>query len=288
MVHLIVNPAAGNGKAMRVGAQMARALEDRGVAHTVSHTEGAGHATLLAEEAARQGVKTVIAVGGDGTVCEAARGLLGTETALGIIPAGTGNDVVKILGTPKGPGEALSFILSSSPRKLDAGKVNDLLFLNVCGTGFDVCVLDYALSAKKYVQGMLPYLYGVIRTIFTYRPVEATFDVDGEPTQTKKVLLLVVANGRYIGGGMNVAPEARPDDGLFDLVTVDALPRWTLPFQLPKLLRERIFDIPGTQMRRCRRVTLTAKNMRINLDGEILPMERAVFEMLPGALLAHW
>lgn len=288
MLHMIVNPTAGNGRTLRVETRLVEMLSGRGIAHKVFRTESIGHATELAREAALAGVETVLAVGGDGTVCEVVRGLKDTKTALGIIPAGTGNDVARMLAMPKKPEEALDFVLTKPPRPLDVGRINDELFLNVCGTGFDVCVLDYTITAKKYVRGMLPYLWGVIRTIFTYKPVVATFEVDGEAPFTKPLLLLAVANGRYIGGGMDVAPASQPDDGLFDLITVESMPNWKMPAQLPRLVGGRIMQIPGVAVRRCRRVTVTAKNMRINLDGGIEPMEKAVFEVVPGALLVHW
>lgn len=288
MLHFIINPTAGSGLANKVGAQIIERLRSDPCDYTVSYTEGVGHATGLARTAAERGVQTVVAVGGDGTVCETARGLFGTQTALGVIPAGTGNDVARMLHTPKKPWEAVEFILTHPARKLDAGLVNDMLFLNVCGTGFDVCVLDYALAAKKYVRGMLPYLWGVICAIFAYRPVEATFEVDGGETETRQVLLLAVANGRYAGGGMDIAPASMPNDGLLDLVTVAHMPRWKMPFQLPKLILGKIMNIPGVQQYRCANVRINAKNMRLNLDGEIVAVQGAAFSILPGALLAHY
>lgn len=288
MLHLVINPTAGNGRGAKIGQRMAALLDKQGVDHVAHRTEAAGHATWLAREAVQASAETVIAIGGDGTVTETARGLYGSGSTLGIIPAGTGNDFSRVLGIPKKPEEALSFLLSKKPRPVDMAWVNDTIFQNVCGTGFDVCVLDHSIPAKRYVRGMLPYLWGVICTIFSYRPVEVTFEVDGESPFTKRLLLLAIANGRYMGGGIDVAPHAAPNDGLFDLITIDSMPNWRLPFQLPKLLSGRIERIPGVEFRRCRRVVMTAKDMRLNMDGEVVPMERATLEVLPGALMAHW
>lgn len=288
MLHIIVNPTAGNGRAERVGRQVIETLTERNIAFQVRYTEHVGHATELAAEAAKEGSASVVAVGGDGTVLETMRGIFGTDAALGIIPSGTGNDVVKMLGTPRQPLQALDFILQHPARRLDAGRINDTLFLNVCGTGFDVVVLDYAKPAKRYVSGMLPYLWGVIRTIFAYKPVHLTVEIDGEAPFTRDILIVAVANGQYIGGGINVAPEARPDDGLFDMLVIDNLPRWKMPFQLPKLLTGKIRSIPGTLYRNCRHAVLSAEGMRMNIDGEIVQMDRAELEMLPASLMAHW
>jgi len=290
MIHLVINPAAGNGSATRVGERIVALLKEENTAFDVSFTEYPGHATALAKEAAEKGIGTVVAVGGDGTVCETARGLVGMDAALGIIPAGTGNDVIKMLGTPRKPEEALRFVLEHPAHEIDAGWVNDMLFLNECGTGFDVCVLDYTLVAKKYVRGMLPYLWGVLRTIFTYKPIEVTVEVDGEGAFQKKLLLLAVANGRFIGGGMDVAPKSVPNDGLLDLILIDSMPNWRMPAQLLKLLTGRILEIPGTVCRRCKSVTVTMNDakMRLNLDGEIVPVPHATFRVAPGALKVHW
>lgn len=285
---LVINPTAGNGRAARVGEDIVQSLRASGIAHEAVLTAYAGHAETIAREAAAGGAKTVVAIGGDGTVLEVVRGLYGTAAALGIIPAGTGNDVVKMLGIPRDPPEALQHMLHHPPRALDAGRINESLFLNVCGTGFDVVVLEYALSAKRYVRGMLPYLWGVLRTIVSYQPARVTIAMDEEAPFTQSVLLLAVANGRFIGGGMEVAPDARPDDGLFDLIIVDHMPRWRMPFHLPKLLTGRIRDIPGTKYLKCRQVTMEGVNMRVNVDGEIVPMERATLSIVPGALKAHW
>lgn len=290
MVHLIVNPTAGNGRARRVGEEMAALLARQGVPHAVSLTESAGHATRLAKDAALKGADTVAAVGGDGTICETARGLYGTGAALGVIPAGTGNDIIKVLEIPGKPEAALLHLLQKPARPLDAGLANDLLFLNACGTGFDACVLAYSIAAKKYARGMFPYLWGVLRAIIAYRPVALTVAVDDEPPFTKKLMLMAAANGRFIGGGMKVAPNALPDDGLLDLILLESMPNWKMPRQLIKLLTGRILDIPGISVRHCRRAAVSgaAGQILLNLDGELVPVESAAFEVLPGALMARW
>lgn len=288
MLYILINRVAGNGRAARIGEQIAGAARELGFPHAILFTEYAGHATELAREAARSGVETVVAVGGDGTVQEVVLGLYGTETALGIIPAGTGNDASKMLGLPKKPMDALKFILENPARGVDAGMVNDSIFFNVGGVGFDVCTLEYANKAKKYVRGMLPYLWGVLCSICAFRPFEIIYEVDGESEVTRTPLIAAVANGPFFGGGITIAPNAFPDDGLFDLVFVDAMPRYKLPFQLPKLVSGRVMEIPGVEVRRCKRVVLSAPGMRVNMDGEIKAMERAEFQIQPRALKAHW
>ena len=290
MVHLIVNPTAGNGRALRIGKEMATLLVERDIPHVLSMTEGPGHATSLARDAVSAGADTVAGVGGDGTICEVARGVLGTKAALGIIPGGTGNDLAKALDIPAKPAAALLHMLEKPARPLDAGQVNGLLFLNACGMGFDACVLAHTLSAKKYARGMLPYLWGVLCAILAYRSLELTIAVDNEPPVTKKLMMVAAANGRYIGGGMKIAPDAEPDDGFFDLLLLDHMPNWKMLPQFIKMLRGRILEIPGITIRHCRRLCVSspAGKLILNLDGEIVPVESASMQALPVALMAHW
>ena len=153
--------------------------------------------------------------------------------------------------------------------------VNGSLSLNVAGTGFDVCVLDHAEKAKKFVRGLLPYLWGVLCTIVSYRGREMRVTIDGD-SFVKKMLVICAGNGRYIGGGM------------LTVVAIDDLPNWKMPFQLFKLLKGRVLKIPGAVARTCRRLEIACEGMRVNVDGEIIPMNRAEIEILPGELTARW
>lgn len=288
MLTFIVNPAAGNGQALKTEALIRAELERQGTVAEFLHTEAPGHATELARCAAGRGDCTgVIAVGGDGTCYEVACGLMDTQTPFGIIPAGTGNDFIKTVGIPKKPLEALSLILKNEPRPVDVGRMNERLFLNVSGTGFDVTVLDFTLQAKKYVKGILPYLYGLIRGIAHYKPVHMRFTADGV-TEERDVLICSIANGRFFGGGIPICPDAAPDDGCFDLVVVENKPRWMIPFYLPGLLMGKVLTFPFTMHKRVRSVRIEAPGMRLNMDGEVFPMDAADYEILPGALKLFW
>ena len=153
---LIVNPIAGCGYALKVMEQVQSVLTARNLPFRVMRTEYPGYAAKLAREAVEMGCEAVYVIGGDGTFSEAARGLAGSGIPIGLIPAGTGNDFVKTLGTPKEPMAALDFILSHEPRPCDAIDLNGQLFLNVAGAGFDVTVLenvaDFGASAPTKIH----------------------------------------------------------------------------------------------------------------------------------------
>lgn len=288
MLTFIVNPTAGGGYAERVWQKISLEMDRRGVAYDVQRTNAPHHATQLAHQAAASAAcDAVIAVGGDGTSFEVASGLMGSGKPMGIIPAGTGNDFLKTIKLPRDPLQAIDFILSHTPRPVDVGKVNDRWFLNVCGAGFDVTVLEEAALATRKMRGMLPYLYGVIRAIKQHRPLRIRYTVDGH-LEVRDVLLLSVANGRYIGGGIPICPKADPADGMLDLTVVELLPRWKIPFYLPGLMLGRIQHFQVSHHVRCRAVQVVCPMMRMQIDGEIYSMNEVHFAIEPGGLLLYW
>lgn len=216
---LIVNPIAGCGYALKVMEQVQSVLTARNLPFRVMRTEYPGYAAKLAREAVEMGCEAVYVIGGDGTFSEAARGLAGSGIPIGLIPAGTGNDFVKTLGTPKEPMAALDFILSHEPRPCDAIDLNGQMFLNVAGAGFDVTVLENVADFGGKIRGLLPYLIGLIRAIWKHQPLQLTYTVDGK-TQTKDALLCIAANGKWIGGGIPICPDAVPNDGKIDFMVV--------------------------------------------------------------------
>ena len=280
----IVNPAAGNGFALKTMDSLEELLKKRKNEYRIYRTEYPGHATEIASRLAGQsGISAVVSVGGDGTAGEVAAGLCGTGKPMGIIPAGTGNDFVKTVGIPNEPLKALELILTKEPADTDTGTVNGQFFLNVCGTGFDVTVLDYAESEKKRFRGLTPYLLGLIKAIFHYQSVELRVTADGECTEGR-YLVCSIANGRFIGGGIPICPEADPADGLLDLVLIQHRPRWQIPFYLPGLMMSGDLKFRITSHRKVSSVQIEGTKMRINIDGDVRSMDKAEFVIRPASL----
>ena len=287
MITMIVNPISGTGRAKAVGEKAAALLKKLGVAFTLRLTEAIGHATELARQAAERGDQTVIAVGGDGTVNEVAAGLIATKTALGIIPAGNGNDFAKALGIPKSWDEALHYLLKHGPRRVDTGKANSRFFVNICGTGFDVMVLENMLKAKEHMRGKLPYLYGIFVTLTRFKPIPMRIEtVEGEIID-KACSHFSIANGQYFGSGIRIMPLSKPDDGVFDILVIDALSRWQIFLNLPSLLKGTIIRKVFCRHYRTKSCTLSAPGMRLNLDGEIVSADQVEFTCQPASLLVH-
>ena len=287
MIYAICNPTAGSGRGEKIGQQIKQALDKKGVISHLVLTKRPGHAEELARGAREEGVETVLSIGGDGTSQEVARGLLGGKTSLGVIPAGTGNDFVKTIGLPAQPLDALDYILSHPARPTDAGEVNGKLFLNVIGTGFDVSVLQYAQKAKKFCRGLLPYLYGVLQTLFRFHSIPITYTTDDGREETREAFIAALGNGGVFGGGIRIAPEARADDGLLYLVIVDQIQRRLLIPRLVGLLQGRILTFPETHYCRVSSVRISAPGTQLEVDGEIIPEHTAAARVLPDALLIH-
>ena len=281
----IVNPVAGTGYAVETMNKLETDLRSRDIEYCIYRTEKPGHGTMLAAELAKDdSIAAVVSVGGDGTAGEVAAGLTGTDKPMGIIPAGTGNDFIKSAGIPNDPEKAFEIIFAGNPEKIDTGTVNNQFFLNVCGTGFDVTVLDYAESEKEKHWGLTPYFLGLIKAIFHYESVRLTLTADGEKEEGQ-FLICSIANGRYIGGGIPICPDADIRDGYLDLVMIRNIRRWRIPFYLPGLMMSRALRFKITRHRKVSELVLEGNNLRINIDGDIVSMSRADFKINPGSLL---
>lgn len=281
----IVNPAAGSGFALTAMQKLETVLREKNIEYRIYRTERPGHGTEIASElSSDKDVLAVVSVGGDGTAGEVAAGLTGTGKPMGIIPAGTGNDFIKSVNIPNDPDKAMEILLTGKQDRIDTGVVNDHFFLNVCGTGFDVTVLDYAEAEKKKHRGLTPYLLGLIKAIFHYRSVRLNLIADGEKEEGQ-FLVCSVANGRFIGGGIPICPKADIGDGLLDLVLIRDVHRWQIPFYLPGLMLSRDLKFRITRHRRVSEVIVEGKELRINIDGDIISMSRADFRIHPGSLI---
>ncbi len=288
MISIICNPVSGNiGRKKDLAQEIGKVLEQNGLAYSVTVSEYPGHAPLIARQAVLDGCDTVMALGGDGTVSEIAGALVDTNVSFAIIPAGTGNDYCKTIGIPQDPMKALDVFLKESPKRTDAGIINGRVFINEVGTGFDVDVLRRSVRFKKHPHGLLPYLIGVISALIHYHTYPVSFKTDSGTVSTEDLTVYSVALGRIIGGGIPIAPEADPVDGLFDVSGIRSIRPIRLPARLIGLLGGKILTFPETFRSRAAYVEFSSPGMYVNVDGEVLPMDRAEVKILPGALLIH-
>ncbi len=284
---VIVNPVAGNGRAAKVWKHVR--LEVGGLRQCECLTsERVGHARELAQSAAQAGYERVVAVGGDGTVCEVASGVAHTQTAIAVIPAGTGNDCCRNLGIPSDVVAAANLALSGPVRRVDLGEIQTVQgtthFVSVAGFGFDAEVAWHANSMPKVVGGTLPYVLGVLQALWRYDSPRMRISLD-ERQLEKPVFLVAVGNGASYGGGMRIVPDAVIDDGLFDVCVVGQLSRLEVLRLVPKMYSGGHRSHPAVQFFRCHEVRAeSASPVRCQADGELVGDLPASFKIHSGGI----
>ena len=260
-------------------------LVQRRLEYQVAYADTPEDATRLAgEAAAMKDIEGIIAVGGDGTLFQIVNGMVGSGVPLLFAPCGTGNDFIKCLNLPQEPVAALKIQLASPVNRIDVGRMNDIFFLNVSGTGFDVDVLRCAERHKLKYSGLKPYLMALVEAIKTYRPTTALISVDGQPEERASFAIISIGNGRYIGGGMKAVPDAIVNDGLFDVVMVKPVSKLAILPLIAFYIAGKHISIGLASVRRCRRLTLRCEGMTLNLDGELRSADTAQFELFPATL----
>lgn len=282
---MIVNPAGGRGAATKAWESIcheAPGLEAR-------RTQCPGDGTRLAREAVEEGARRVVAVGGDGTVNEIANGLFGTDAALAVVPAGTGNDWVRTVGIPRDPLEAWSVAMGGRMIQTDVGEaVGHRYFLNVAGVGFDAEVARCVSDAKGLLAKLGPtprYVASVLKTFFGYRGADVTATVDGEERRLDKMFLMAVAVARYYGSGMMISPGAKIDDGLFDLVWGRDVRMHELPVLMKRIFKGAHLSHPKIDCARCREITLRSPvPLAFHLDGDVAGQLPVTFRIHDKAL----
>ena len=246
MLRVILNPASRGGAGRAVHAEIERELQRRGLQGDVVETRAPGDAAALAYAACAEGVSTVVAAGGDGTVHEVANGLLraadeavGLAPNFGVIPVGTGNDFVKVVPGTSTRHAAYDTLASGVARPFDVIRATwqggSEYAVNAVGTGVDVEVVRQ-IQASPRRTGALVYIGGLVRALRRYRPVHLRIEADGA-TVEQRVMMIALANGSCIGGLFRVCPRASPTDGWLDLCVVGALPAWQQPGLAARVLR---------------------------------------------------
>ncbi len=290
---MLFNPIAGGAKLARAGdiavakrrrrklEAVRRRLEESGLEVEVSPTESAAHASSLARAAAQAG-EEVVAFGGDGMVRIAAAAIQGTDAVLGILPGGRGNDFAATLGIPRDPLVACELIATGSARAVDAGQVGDELFVGIASIGLESEVTPIANAAPR-VGGRAVYLAATLYGLARWRPARFELVVDGAEYAFRGYLAAAANSGRF-GGGMRLAPEARLDDGLLDVVTIASVSRLHFIRATPKVFSGTHGDEPNVRMMKASSVRLNAdRPFAVYADGDVVARTPAEVTALPAA-----
>jgi diacylglycerol kinase (ATP) len=283
---VILNPHAGTVQDAKMVEAVAQRLGDI----TLRCTERPGDAQHLAREAAEQGCEFVVAAGGDGTINEVVNGLANhfERVVLGVLPVGTGNDFARSIGMPTEIDAAVDLLLSQQTRPLDVVRVSsDALryFINVSAGGFSGLVDEKLTEELKRSWGPLAYLRSAAEALPDLTDYHTLLSFDDGEQHEIRTYNIVVANARYVAGGIPIAPQARIDDGLVDVLVVPAASMPQLALLVPQILLGQHLDSNLIIFRRARKVRVESRpGMWFNADGELVGNQPASFEVLPKAL----
>ncbi|HKA14204.1 MAG TPA: diacylglycerol kinase family protein [Myxococcota bacterium] len=296
---VIVNPHSGGGATRRRWRALEPRVRDALGALEVEHTRVARDAERLAREAVRAGIERLVVAGGDGTLAEVATGLLRGRLAdyaeIAVLPMGTGCDFARTLGVSRDPESAIALLRDGKARRIDAGHARyvrrdgapaDSWFLNAASFGVSGRVVELERRGPRRLGGTVAFAIATVRALLRYRSARVALRVDGELVLDGPVALGVAANGRQFGGGMPIAPDARPDDGWLDVVCVATTSGLQLIPKLPKLYRGIHLADPVVHARRGRRIEADAAPgaVPLELDGDPVGALPAQIELVPGAL----
>ncbi len=284
-MRFIVNPSAGSRRG-DVAAMIREVMNGTGVGVEVIQTEYQGHGIELAREAADEGIECVVAVGGDGTANEVGRGLLEGQTALGLVPFGSGNGLARSLGIPLNPVKACKSLLQADVRPMDAGRIGEAVFFSTAGVGLDAEVSWRYNRRPKGRRGFLPYVVLTVDAFRAYKREEVRVTLEEGTELRVRPLILTVANAPQYGNGVIIAPQARPDDGVLDLCIIEGVGFWRMLWHARRLFTGTIDRMPGTQFIRTQGVRIVrAGPGRFQVDGEAMMGEATLeVKVVPEAI----
>lgn len=282
-VLFVYNPISGSRRLIPVLPIIEKFTNRDLYDYSIASTDHKGHATELAREYALKGYDAVIAVGGDGTVNEVGCGLIGTDTALGIIPCGSGNGLARHLGVSMDPFKAVKWLDKSVYTTIDYGTINDHPFFCTCGVGFDATVSERFSNAGS--RGMLTYLESILKEIATYNNQLYKLSFD-DSSETFECFIVTCANAGQWGNNAYIAPTASLQDGLLDVVVIHPFTPIDAPLLAFQLFNKLLDKNDNVTIRKASRLTITRENEGpAHYDGDPIQLGREIrIELIPHGL----
>lgn len=286
-IAFIINPISGTSKKKDLPNQINSIMNlDEWEKPEIIFTEHAGHGIEVAKKFAAENYDVVVACGGDGTVNEIATGLIGSQTALSIVPYGSGNGLARHWGFSLKPKKAIEQINAGTSHPMDYGMVNDRTFFCTCGTGFDAHISHvYANSGHR---GFITYLKYIISEYFTYKPYEYQLEVNGE-TYVQKAFVVTFANACQYGNDGFIAPHASTQDGLMDICLLDSFPMSSMPKLAWQLLKKKLDKSKYTHYFRSPEAVLKRSyEGEFHVDGEAIELGKEITVKIISNQLHIW
>lgn len=281
-IRFIINPVSGVGKQKGIEEKIKANLNHDIFDCEVSYTKAAKHATELAREGAEKNMDFVIAVGGDGTVNEVAKGLIHSETAMGIIPMGSGNGLALHLNIPVDPIKAIQLINTCHVRKMDTCTANGVPFLNVSGIGFDSHIAHK--FAEAGTRGISTYLRLVVSEWWNYNNKKYILEYDNKKIETDAIMISF-ANGTQFGNNFLISPESVDNDGLLDICILKKFPALKIPSVLYHALNRQMHEFPHMEIISSASIRITQEDDHVHIDGEPTKLGKEIqLEVLPLSL----
>jgi YegS/Rv2252/BmrU family lipid kinase len=279
---LLVNPHSAGGKTVKLLPEIERELRRRNVQYRLVRTESLEHGVAEAQRAAEGGEVPVV-MSGDGLIGQVGGALAQTDTPMGILPGGRGNDLARVLEIPDDPAGSVGVLAEGNVRTIDVGEVNGSRFLCIASCGFDSDANRIA-NETRIVRGNLVYAYAALRALIAWRPATFTLDLDGEKVENIGYAV-AVANSKAYGGGMFVAPDADLTDGRFDVVLTGKTSKLRFLANLPKVFKGTHVENDEVRVLRAAEVQVSAdRDFAVYADGEHLTDLPATLRVLSGAL----
>ena len=280
---LLTNPTSGRGKGARISSAVAPRLRDAGFSVKELAGRDADEALDLARGCVADEVETLAVVGGDGMVHLAVQALAGSGTRLGLVPAGTGNDVARYLDLPrKDTLGATDVLIGGKERTIDLARVGATYFVTVLAAGFDAKVNERA-NAMTWPRGQMRYNIATVAELRTFRPIPYVLDVDGEQHRFD-AMMVAVGNGPSFGGGLRITEGALLDDGLLDVVVIGPMTKASLVRTYPKLFNGTHVHHPQYRHYSARSVTVAAPGVVAYADGERIAALPLTVDVVPQSL----
>jgi YegS/Rv2252/BmrU family lipid kinase len=290
---VIVNPSSASGSTGEAWPQIASDLRSQFGAFKVLFTKHRGDAAALANDAARKGAKFIIACGGDGTISEVANGILssGRDVELGILPSGTGGDFRRTLDIPSRTRDAARILRTGHTARIDAGRVSYVDHNGTDATRYFVGVASCGMSTKvieRVKADRVSFASALVQTAMRNEPVRLVVQLDDSHERHLVVSNLCVANARYFGGGMKIAPDAKLTDGKFDVIGVGDLSALKIFTSAPRIYTGSHLSMPEVSHALARKITVRAADrgaeVALEVDGELPGRLPATFQIIPEAL----